>query len=179
MAGDYGGPMFLMPGLIISCHCTGVPLGARAGAMATYLRNHQQVDGGWGTHIESPSTMFGTVLSYVSLRLLGVPAADPAARAGLAWIRAAGGATQSPSWAKFWLTLLGVHEWEGINSIPAELWMLPQSFPFHPGKWWCHCRSAAPLAPRPAPRAPALAAPPRPAPPRARQRCGGAPGRGD
>jgi hypothetical protein len=69
VGGDYGGPMFLMPGLIISCHCTGVPLGARAGAMATYLRNHQQADGGWGTHIESPSTMFGTVLSYVSLRL--------------------------------------------------------------------------------------------------------------
>jgi hypothetical protein len=27
--------------------------------MIVYLRNHQQVDGGWGTHIESASTMFG------------------------------------------------------------------------------------------------------------------------
>ncbi|PPD70491.1 hypothetical protein GOBAR_DD32626 [Gossypium barbadense] len=43
--GDYGGPMFLLPGL--------------------------NRDGGWGLHIEGPSTMFGTVLNYVSLRLLG------------------------------------------------------------------------------------------------------------
>ena len=26
--------------------------------MAHYLKVHQQADGGWGTHIESPSTMF-------------------------------------------------------------------------------------------------------------------------
>ena len=77
-AGDYGGPMFLMPGLIIACYVSGVDLGDRKAAMTTYLRNHQQTDGGWGTHIESPSTMFGSVLSYVSLRLLGVAASDPA-----------------------------------------------------------------------------------------------------
>ncbi|KAF3775946.1 hypothetical protein EJ110_NYTH49415 [Nymphaea thermarum] len=28
-------------------------------------------DGGWGFHIESPSTMFGTALNYVVLRLFG------------------------------------------------------------------------------------------------------------
>jgi len=31
------------------------------------------------------------------------------------------------------LCVLGVHEWEGINSIPAEMWLLPFWFPFHPG----------------------------------------------
>lgn len=39
--------------------------------MIAYLRNHQQADGGWGLHIEAPSTMFGTVMSYVAMRLLG------------------------------------------------------------------------------------------------------------
>ncbi|KAF5934817.1 hypothetical protein HYC85_025946 [Camellia sinensis] len=48
--GDYGGPMFLLPGL--------------------------NRDGGWGLHIEGPSTMFGTCLSYVTLRLLGEEADD-------------------------------------------------------------------------------------------------------
>ncbi|THG00668.1 hypothetical protein TEA_000086 [Camellia sinensis var. sinensis] len=33
-------------------------------------------DGGWGLHIEGPSTMFGTCLSYVTLRLLGEEADD-------------------------------------------------------------------------------------------------------
>jgi squalene/oxidosqualene cyclase-like protein len=33
-----------------------------------------------------------------------------------------------------------VYEWDGINSIPAEMWYLPRATPFHPGKLWCHCR---------------------------------------
>ncbi|CAN0507278.1 unnamed protein product, partial [Ectocarpus sp. 12 AP-2014] len=75
--GDYAGPMFLMPGLIVAFYVTGTPLGEeRRAGMEAYLRNHQQADGGWGTHIECASTMFGTVLSYISLRLLGVSVED-------------------------------------------------------------------------------------------------------
>jgi len=40
--------------------------------MQTYMVAHQQSDGGWGTHIESPSTMFGTTMMYVALRCLGL-----------------------------------------------------------------------------------------------------------
>ena len=39
----------------------------------------------------------------------------------------------APSWCKFWLAVLGVYEWDGINSVPAEMWLLPRWFPFHPG----------------------------------------------
>ena len=72
--GDYGGPMFLLPGLVIVAYVTGsmetiLPRRHRE-AMIVYLRNHQQSDGGWGTHIESASTMFGSVLCYVSMRLV-------------------------------------------------------------------------------------------------------------
>ena len=31
-------------------------------------------------------------------------------------------------------------EWEGHNSVPPEMWLLPNWFPFHPGRLWCHCR---------------------------------------
>ncbi|KAM3576082.1 hypothetical protein VYU27_001958 [Nannochloropsis oceanica] len=140
-AGDYGGPMFLMPGLIFACYITKTPLGKeREEAMQAYLKNHQQEDGGWGLHIESPSSMFGTVMSYVSLRLLGLPASDPTCTAAHAFIQEHGGAVMAPSWCKFWLAVLGLHEWEGINSVPAEMWLLPRWFPFHPGRLWCHCR---------------------------------------
>jgi cycloartenol synthase len=48
--GDYGGPMFLMPGLVIVCHVTGVmdtvlPPPHRA-EMIRYLCNHANEDGG-------------------------------------------------------------------------------------------------------------------------------------
>ncbi len=143
-AGDYGGPMFLMPGLVVVAYVTGtlddiLPLPHRR-AMCTYLRNHQQTDGGWGTHIESASTMFGSTLSYVTLRLLGVPADDPALLHARVFMRAHGGALYTSSWAKFWLAVLGVYDWDGVNSIPPEMWMLPNWFPFHPGKMWCHAR---------------------------------------
>jgi cycloartenol synthase len=100
--------MFLMPGVLIALYATGSLLpAAHTAAMQAYLRNHQQTDGGWGTHIECASTMFGTVLSYVSLRVLGVPADDTACIAGRAFIQQHGGALQTVSWAKFWLALLG------------------------------------------------------------------------
>lgn len=123
-AGDYGGPLFLLPGLVIVGHVTGsldelLPGPARDAAVL-YLRNHQQVDGGWGTHIESASTMFGTTLSYVMLRLLGVAAADPCAVAARTFMHAHGGALHAPSWAKFWLAVLGVYHWNGVNSMPVR-----------------------------------------------------------
>jgi hypothetical protein len=46
-AGDYGGPLFLMPGLVVAWYVTGqldaVLSPAKRRAMAVYLRNHQQV----------------------------------------------------------------------------------------------------------------------------------------
>ena len=92
--GDYAGPMFLMPGLIFTCYITDVDLGAKKEAMIAYLCNHQQEDGGWGTHIESPSTMFGSVLSYVSLRLLGLTSSHPAILKGRKFIQENGGAVK-------------------------------------------------------------------------------------
>ena len=67
-AGDYGGPMFLTPGLVIASYITQTPLpAAHAVLIKQYLLNHQNDDGGWGLHLEGESTMFGTVLQYVSL----------------------------------------------------------------------------------------------------------------
>lgn len=144
-AGDYGGPMFLLPGLICAIYVTkahkrGALPESRKKAMIEYLKNHQQVDGGWGTHIECASTMFGSSLSYVALRLLGVAAEEPCMVKGRKFIREHGGALYAPSWSKFWLAVIGVYDWKGINSIPVEMWLLPRWLPFHPGKMWCHAR---------------------------------------
>ena len=147
--GDYGGPMFLMPGLIITCYVTGVLDSALSPEhkreMIRYLRNHQNRDGGFGLHIEGGSTMFGTVLSYVSLRILGVSSDDDAVEAARAWMHARGGAHSTASWGKFWLAVLGVYSWDGMNPMPPEMWLLPYSKWTglgwaHPGRFWCHCR---------------------------------------
>lgn len=144
--GDYGGPMFLLPGLVITLSITGA-LNAilskeHQREMCRYLYNHQNSDGGWGLHIEGTSTMFGTALTYVTLRLLGEGANDGqgAMEKGRQWILDHGGATSITSWGKMWLTVLGVFEWSGNNPLPPEIWLLPYILPFHPGRMWCHCR---------------------------------------
>ena len=139
--GDYGGPMFLMPGLICVLYITKAPFpDYKKKGMIAYLLNHQQVDGGWGTHIECASTMFGSVSSYIALRLLGEDPTSDHMQMAREFIMSHGGALYAPSWAKFWMAVIGVYSWDGINSIPAEMWFLPNWFPFHPGKLWCHCR---------------------------------------
>eukprot|EP00873_Tetraselmis_striata_P019221 jgi/Tetstr1/439485/TSEL_027917.t1 len=147
--GDYGGPMFLMPGMIIACYVTGcmdqVLSGQHKAEMLRYLVNHQNQDGGYGLHIEGDSTMFGTCLSYVSLRLLGMDADDEIASRSRSWIQSRGGANYVASWGKFWLAVLGVYSWDGMNPMPPEMWLLPYSAwsgvgLAHPGRFWCHCR---------------------------------------
>jgi hypothetical protein len=143
-AGDYGGPHFLMPGIITAWYLMGRPdrmlNGDQVELMKHYVRVHQQSDGGWGTHVESPSTMFGTTLMYVAIRLLGAEPENDVCVRGRAFLQKHGGAVMTSSWAKFYLCLLGCMEWDGHNSVPPEMWLLPNWFPFHPGRLWCHCR---------------------------------------
>ncbi|AYU76097.1 lanosterol synthase, putative [Leishmania donovani] len=108
-----------------------------------YIRNHQNPDGGWGQHTEGHSTMMGTVLNYVSVRLLGVPASDPQATCARNWILAHGGATKTPMWGRVWLSILGVYSWDGVNPIPPEMILMPDWIPFSLGKMWCHSRVIA------------------------------------
>lgn len=139
--GDYGGPLFLLPGLVIAAQVTSTPFSPpHQELMMRYMLNHQNADGGWGLHIEGKSTMFGTVMQYVALRLLGMDPNKSVMLKARTWMRKHGGATGIPSWGKFYLAVLGVYEWEGCNSLLPEMWLLPQSLPVHPWRYWCHSR---------------------------------------
>ena len=139
--GDYGGPMFLLPGLIIASYISETPLPKpHQEMMKIYLYNHQSEDGGWGMHIEGNSTMFGTVMQYVSLRMLGEEKEAPNLVKARDWIKANGGATGIPSWGKFYLSILNLYDWRGFNSLFPEMWLFPKWLPVHPWRYWCHSR---------------------------------------
>ncbi|XP_049404064.1 cycloartenol synthase 2-like [Solanum stenotomum] len=143
---DYGGPLFLLPGLVISLFIMGavniVLSEEHQKEILRYLYNHQNKDGGWGLHIEGHSTMFCTALNYVAIRLIDGEnnVNNEAMETARKWILEHGGVTYIPSWGKFWLSVLGVYEWSGNNPLPPELWLLPYFLPIHPGRMWCHCR---------------------------------------
>jgi len=68
----------------------------------------QGEDGGWGLFLERHSAVFGSVLNYVALRLLGEgpdDGEDNAMARGRQWILDHGGAICVPSWGKFWLAV--------------------------------------------------------------------------
>lgn len=140
-AGDYGGPLFLLPGIIIQSYITNTPFKIEEQIlMKRYMLNMQNADGGWGLHIEDKSTMFGTVMQYVALRILGLEKTQPEMSKAHNWIQQNGGAIHIPTWGKFYLSVLGAYDWKGVNCLLPELWILPKSLPLHPGKYWSHAR---------------------------------------
>ncbi len=96
-------------------------------------------DGLWGLHDHSQPYLFVTTLVYVAARILGVsPEDELIAKAG-EFIRTEG-ILSIPSWGKFWLAILSLYKWEGLNPLAPELWRLPKWLPIHPSKWYCHTR---------------------------------------
>lgn len=115
--------MFLLPGFVVTWYITQTPIPTEYRIeMCNYLFSKQRSDGGWGLHIEADSSVFGTAMNYVSLRLLGTDVDDPRVAKARGRLHEFGGAVMGPHWAKFWLSVLGVCEWEAVNPLPPELW---------------------------------------------------------
>lgn len=74
------------------------------------------------SHIAGKSTVFGTALNYATMRLLGVSKEDDDATRARKLLLEMGGAAGIPSWGKFWLSILNVYDWDGVNSLLPELW---------------------------------------------------------
>ena len=95
--------------------------------------------GAWGLHSHSPPHLFVTTLVYVAARLLGVGRDDPLIEPAGRFLRAEG-VLNIPTWGKFWLALLNLYDWRGVNPVLPELWRLPRRAPLHPSNWYCHTR---------------------------------------
>ncbi|KAI8001847.1 Dammarenediol II synthase [Camellia lanceoleosa] len=119
--------MFFTPPLIIILYISGaintILTWEHKKELVRYFYLHQNDDGGWGFYIEGHSTMIGSALSYVALRLLGEEpdgGEDGAMTKARKWILDNGGATGIPSWGKTYLSVLGVYEWAGCNPRPLH-----------------------------------------------------------
>ncbi|RMZ81528.1 hypothetical protein DV737_g2446, partial [Chaetothyriales sp. CBS 132003] len=139
---EYGGPMFLLPGIVITWYVTQTPIPEPYRIeIKRYLFNRQNSeDGGWGLHIEAHSSVFGTAMNYTVLRILGASEDDARMIKARAKLHELGGAVNGPHWAKFWLSVMGVTPWEIVNPVPPELWLLPDWTPISPWRWWIHMR---------------------------------------
>jgi squalene/oxidosqualene cyclase-like protein len=98
-------------------------------------------DGGWGLHPESSSYQFVTTLVYVAARLLGAAPDQPMLTEARAFLAGrSDGVFGLPQWGKIWLSFIGLYDRRGLNPCPPELFLLPQSLPFSPLRFYCHTR---------------------------------------
>ncbi|MCY3731650.1 MAG: FAD-dependent monooxygenase, partial [Rhodospirillaceae bacterium] len=142
--GGWEGEMVWCPMLtaqyVLLHHIIGQPLepGRRRRVLRSFERT--RLDGGsWGLHEHSTPHLFVTALVYVAARLLGVERDDPLVEPARRFIQAEG-IVGIPSWGKFWLALLNLYDWRGVNAILPELWSLPRWIALHPSNWYCHTR---------------------------------------
>ena len=121
-------------------HILGRPLDPdRRRLVLRYFERSRLEDGSWGLHEHSSPHLFVTTLVYVAARLLGVEPDDPLIEPARRFLQAEG-VLSIPSWGKFWLALVGLYDWRGVNAVLPELWSLPRWMAIHPSKWYCHTR---------------------------------------
>ncbi|MGF1939303.1 MAG: squalene--hopene cyclase [Nostoc sp. ChiQUE02] len=94
-----------------------------------YLRQEQRQHGGWELYYGDGGELSTSVEAYMALRLLGVPANDPAMIRAQAFILQRGGISKTRIFTKLHLALIGCYNWCGIPSLPAWVMLLPKTFP--------------------------------------------------
>ncbi|NEQ68079.1 MAG: squalene--hopene cyclase [Symploca sp. SIO2D2] len=95
-----------------------------------YLRSQQREHGGWELYYGDGGDLSTSVEAYMALRLLGVPATDPALLKAKKLILERGGISKTRIFTKFHLALIGCYDWRGVPSIPPWVMLLPEQFLF-------------------------------------------------
>ena len=95
-----------------------------------YLRSQQRDHGGWELFYGDGGDLSTTIEAYMALRLLDVPATDPALVTAKKFILHHGGISKARIFTKMHLALIGCYDWRGLPSIPPSIMLLPESSPF-------------------------------------------------
>ena len=126
---------------VIMCHLLDQPISeGRKRRILKQFESTQLENGTWGLHEISEPYLFTTTLVYVAARLLGLGSNDPLLVSAKKFIAAEGGATHIPTWGKFWLAMLNLYDWDGVNPVSSDVFSLPRWSPLHPSRYYCHTR---------------------------------------
>ena len=98
--------------------------------IAVYLRDRQELDGGWSLFSDSESDVSCSVKTYYALKLAGdSPDAPHMCRAREA-ILGMGGGSRSNVFTRITLALFRQVPWRAVPFMPVEILLLPRWFPF-------------------------------------------------
>ena len=101
-----------------------------------YILGKQVESGGWELFYGDGGDLSTSVEAYMALKILGMPATDPAMQKAREFILGKGGVSKCRIFTKFHLALIGCYSWRGIPSIPPWVMLLPNSFPIYEMSSW-------------------------------------------
>ncbi len=99
--------------------------------IGVYLRAIQGGHGGWPLFHDGAFNLSASVKAYFALKLIGDDPEAAHMRVARAAILAAGGAERCNVFTRAQLALYGEVPWRAVPSMPAEIMLLPDWFPFH------------------------------------------------
>ena len=104
------------------------------GKIAAYLRRNQKDDGGWPLFEDGFTDLSATVKAYYALKLVGDSPDSPHMRRARAHVLALGGAAKANVFTRITLALFEQVPWRAVPTMPPEIALLPEWFPFHINK---------------------------------------------
>jgi lanosterol synthase len=126
--------------LVLACHLMGRAIDpVRKRRILLHFERTRSKTGLWGLSEWAEPSLFVTTLVYVASRLLGVPSDGPLLARAFDFIRAEDART-IPSWGKFWLAMMNLYGWDGVNPVSPAVWGMPRWLPIHPSRYYCHTR---------------------------------------
>jgi len=126
---------------VLACAIMQLPIApARREALQRHFAATRLPTGVWGLGEQTEPYLFVTTLVYIASRLLGMDKDDAFLRPARQFIRSQGGVVALPTWGKFWLAMLNLYDWRGVNPLLPEVWSLPSWIPLHPANLYCHTR---------------------------------------
>jgi lanosterol synthase len=126
---------------VLAWHVMGRPIPeARRKRILLHFERMRLAGGLWGLSQVGEPSLFVTTLVYVAARLLGLPADHESLSRARAFFAREGSVEAIPTWGKFWLALVSLYRFEGMNPVIPELWAMPLASPIHPSRYYCHTR---------------------------------------
>jgi squalene-hopene/tetraprenyl-beta-curcumene cyclase len=95
-----------------------------------HIRRRQLPDGGWNIYEGGPSEINATVKAYFALKLAGHGPSQPWMHEARAAALRLGGIPRMNTYSKLYLALLGQFPWKYLPTVPPEMILFPQWFPF-------------------------------------------------
>ena len=99
--------------------------------LTTYIRSHQNADGGWPLYNGGQSDISCSVKAYYALKLAGDKPSDEHMLKAKDLIISLGGAAKANVFTRIALAMFQQIPWRGVPFIPVEIMLFPSWFPFH------------------------------------------------